>query len=648
MLAVKEEPGQTLLHTLGDYIREKGLLLILDNCEHLISACAELAAHILMTGSRSRILATSREALGVPGEQTWPLAPLKVPNPEDFAGGQEGVADRLGKFESVRLFAERAALAVPFFELNDANAQWVGQICNTLDGIPLAIELAASRARVLDVERIAARLKHSPSLLTGGGRTAQPRHQTLRAALDWSYNLLTGDEQLLFRRLSVFAGGLSLEAAEAVCGDADKIVGSPPERLGRRASRGKRTAPQGLRHGDVLDLLARLVEKSLVNVAQDASGSVRFRLLGTVRQYAFERLVEAGERDSLRSRHLRFYQGLVTDMEPKLYGAEQWYWFEVLDRDQDNLRAALEWPLESGAGGPSTSVPAAPAMQLAGVLRRYWFVRGRLSEGRRWLAQLLSLPVDAAHGEGRAGALNAAGFLAWAQGDTTAETLLEEAQSLARASGHTRDVAFALMYRGAVSANKGYLQRGRSLLEESLLLWRQIGDPQSIASALAHLGDVHFLLGEYARAQELYEESAGQFREVGDKNFLAYVSRRLGYALLRQAEWGRTASLFMQSLTLNTEIGDRRGMVAALAGLANTAVDLGEWARAARLYGVVQAQLEAMAVSLLPLDRLEHDRHLATLRLRAAKPIVDTAWAEGQAMTWKGAMEYAGEGPAPG
>src|ERR671916_378267 len=388
-LGVREQPGRLPTETLSDYLGSRNVLLVLDNCEHLIGACAELAEALLHSCPNLRVLATSREALGITGEVAWPVPSLSLP---DLRRLPE--VESLARYEAARLFLERTAAVNPTFALTEQNAVAVDQICYRLDGIPLAIELAAARAKVLSVEQIAERLDDSFGLLSAGGRTAMPRHRTLHATMDWSHELLSLEERALFRRLSVFAGGFTLEAAESVCAGA------------------------GLERDEVLDLLSHLVDKSLV-IMREESGEARYRLLETVRQYAREKLSESGEAEQASERHAGYYLALAEEAEPELKGAGQVAWLEQLEREHDNLRAAMRWLLGRGE--------LEEAARLGWALWLFWGIRAHFAEGRRSMEQALSAEGSAGLTEAaRAMALFVAGMMANYQGaHGSAEPLVE-------------------------------------------------------------------------------------------------------------------------------------------------------------------------------------------------------------------------------
>jgi predicted ATPase/transcriptional regulator with XRE-family HTH domain len=381
-LGVREEPTRPLPVTLIDTLHRRQLLLVLDNCEHLIAACAELAHILLSACPQLHVLATSREVLGVAGEMAWRVPPLASPDPQ-----RPVPVEHLLQYEAVQLFVERARTVQPTFTVTERNAAAVAQVCHRLDGIPLAIELAAARVKVLTVEQIAARLDDRFRLLTGGSRIALPRQQTLQAAIDWSYDLLSEPERRLWRRLSVFAGGWTLEAAEAVCAGA------------------------GLDAAEVLDRLTSLVDKSLVTVDAMA-GEARYRLLETIRQYGREKLERSGEAAVIRRQHLEWHVGLAERAEPELTGPDQAVWLEKLEAEHDNLRAALEWSQVEAQGEQI-------GLRVAAALWRFWLVHGHLREGRRWLEGMLAGSPEAWPAV-RAKALYGAGALAEDQGDYAA------------------------------------------------------------------------------------------------------------------------------------------------------------------------------------------------------------------------------------
>jgi len=610
-LNVREKSNEPLIETLKTYLKSKDVLLIIDNCEHLIRACAQYAEQLLAMCPRLKILATSIESLGLFNENTWQVPSLPLPETQGRLSLQE-----LQEFASIKLFDERAGNAKSGFSLDERNVFSVAQICRRLDGIPLAIELAAARIKVLSVDEIAARLDDRFSLLTAGSRTAIPRHQTLRATIDWSYDLLTEPERVLLRRLSVFAGGFTLEGAEVVCS-------------------------QGMKRSDILDLLGRLVDKSLVIVdAESEFSETRYRLLETIRQYALERLVETGEASSIRDRHLDFYLSLAEKSEPYIFGHESVLWINRLDKDLDNIRAAMEWSTNSGK--------AVAALRIAGSLVYfwfYWFAGGNLlSEWQQRIQLALSCPEGMERTLARAKALNALGFLHWADMYPIDRHLeLEEALSIGRELGDRWNTATALRYLGLLASMQGNYVEARSLLEQSLEIWRSMGPEggTGVRWTLTFLGDVALNQNESNEARSIFEECVAIQREIGDKNFLAYSVRRLGLLAWREKDFARATVLCQESLSLNRELGDPRGVLACLAGFADIAVVQGKFARGATLMAAVETQLALMGMRLLPVDNMEYERNLDVLRAKLDEKTLAKFWERGKGISLEQAIAFA-------
>ena len=612
-LNIREVSQEPLIETLKKHLKSKDLLLILDNCEHLIRACAQYAEQLLAACPKLKVLATSIEALGLFNENTWQVPSLPLPEiPESLS------LKELQEFASIELFDERASNAKSGFALDEKNASSVAQVCRRLDGIPLAIELAAARIKVLSVDEIAARLDDRFSLLTAGSRTAIPRHQTLRATIDWSYDLLTEPERVLLRRLSVFAGVFTLEAAEEVCS-------------------------QEMKRSDILDLLGRLADKSLVIVeaASEFSGT-RYRLLETIRQYSLEKLVETGEASLIRDQHLDFYLSIAEKSEPHM-GHETGIWINRLDKDLDNIRAAMEWSTNSGK--------AAVALRMAGSLVYfwfYWFAHGNLlSEWQHRIELALSRPEGMQRTLARAKALNALGFLYWADMYPTDRRLeLEEALSIGRQLGDPWNTATALRYLGLLASMQGNYVEARSFLEQSLEIWRSMGleGRSGVSWTLTFLGDVALNQNESTEARSIFEAAVAILREIGDKNLLAYPVRRLGLLAWREKDFARAIAFCKESLSLNRELGDPRGVLACLAGFADIAVVQGKFARAAQLMAAVETQLAAMGMQLLPVDKKEYERNLAQLRAQFEQRTLSKSWAKGKEMSLEQAIAFALDG----
>lgn len=673
-LRLRERPGASLVDTVIEHFMTRQALLVLDNCEHLVDACAEAVRLLLRTCTRLRILTTSREPLGVEGETTWRVPPLAVPDPD-------APPALLDASEAVRLFVDRARLVQPSFTLGEDVSGAVAQICRRLDGIPLAVELAAARTGVLSPSEIASRLDDRFRLLAASRRGAAGRLQSLRAAIDWSHDLLTADERSLLRRLSVFAGGWTLEAAEAV------------------------TAGDDLDLPAILDLLSQLVDKSLVTI-DDAGVETRYGMLETIRRYASERLEASGEEEPVLVRHRDWYCALAERAERELEGADQARWMDLVEAEHDNLRTALELGLSGGDG-------TGPALRTAAALWRFWHVRGYLSEGRRWLERALGRNEDAPSPI-RARALRGAGSLAWDQGDyAAARSLHERGLGLARASGDREMIASALnglaiaagsqsdfpseraLYeealgiwretgnmRGiavtlgnlAASLNEqgehataralfeeslairrelgdkqgiaqalnglaraaGALGDGeaeRALSEESLAIWRELGHKRNIAVLLTNLGAAAEARGEFTQARSLLEESVATLRELGVRADLAEALHRLGELALATGDAAQAARLHREALEIRASLGDKRGIAECLEGLAGVAAARAGMPECARLLGAASSLREAIGAPLPARGRAASDRVAGAARSALGESAFAAAWAEGRAMS---------------
>jgi predicted ATPase/DNA-binding CsgD family transcriptional regulator len=540
-LGVRERPDLPLPETLAEALRASRMLLVLDNCEHLIDACAALAGHLLPRCPDLQILATSREALAIDGEVAWQVAPLATP-PDDGAVP----LDALAALPSVGLFVERAAAVRAGFALTRQNAAAVAEICRRLDGLPLALELAAARVLSLSPEQVAERLGDRFALLTSGRRTAPPRHRALRATLDWSYDLLTEPEQRLLQGLAVFAGGWTLSAAEQMLGGGQGTRGKGRDVRG--AGRGEAGSPLA-----VLDGLDRLVAQSLLRVehpehAQDAPGrwaEPRYGLLETVRQYAWERLEEAGELAAARQRHAAWCAELVAQAEQRLLGPEQVPWLVRLDDEYDNLRAALGW---CAVADPTLG------LKIAAGLWQFWRIRLDLSEGRQWLDRFLA--AAPAPSVVRIQALAGAGGLAHWQLDTAvAQARYEEAVELARALGEQALLGRTLRELGTVLAARSAPHATvRELFQQGLALSRAAGDRRSVANNLMHQSRLAVRQGDYRRAARLIDESVALISETGDRWQLSMMLEEAGAVALIVGEPDRADSLFEASIEAGREL----------------------------------------------------------------------------------------------
>jgi len=541
-MGVREEKGKPVLETLADYLESKNVLLALDNCEHLIGACAQLVETLLSASSNLRILTTSREALRIAGESVFNVPSLALPDEHHLPA-----VDRLSEYDAIQLFIDRARSVHPAFEATSQNAQTLAQVCIRLDGIPLAIELAASRVKILSLDQIHVRLANQLMLLTGGRRTALARQQTLRAAIDWSYNLLSTPEQALFRRLSVFSGGWTLEAAEATC------------------------AADGVEQTEVLELLSGLVDKSVVS-AEDRGGKRRYEFLESLRQYSEERLSKTAEADTMRRRHAGFYLQFAEEAEAKLRGPDLGSTLEQLNAEYGNLRASLTWAL---AGNIEDG------MRLACALQQFWDILGHWNEARTWLEKVLARQVSPSPGAARARVLNAASVVAKYQGDYVSScSFAEEALSVSRKVDDQRETARALRNLGNVSQRQGDYEKAHRVFEEALVISRKIKDKREIAALLNSLGVEAFLRSKHLAARSRLEEALALWRELGDKREIAKLLHNLGSAASVRGDYAAARSFIEESLAAQRELRDKYGIAASLNNLASIAQRHGEYGAA--------------------------------------------------------------------
>jgi predicted ATPase/DNA-binding CsgD family transcriptional regulator len=631
-VGVREQPAVPMLATLSEALQTHHLLLVLDSCEHLVGPCAELAERLLRACARLRILATSLEPLRIAGEATWAVPALAVPAPARLTS-----AEQLVDYDGVRLFVERAGAVPPGFTLTERNAPIIAHLCWQLDGLPLALELAAAWVKTLNPEQIADRLEDRFRLLTGGSRTAAPRHQTLRGAIEWSYGLLNIDEQTFFDRLSACASGCRLEAVEAVC------------------------SGNGMGEEDALPLLDRLVDTSLV-VAEDRHGERRYRLLESLRLYGRERLVTSGEAEATYRRHAEHYLALAEAVEPALWGPDAVAWLDRLEIEHDNLRAALRWA--TGRGEVEI------ALRLGAALSRFWQVHAHLSEGLKWLESALAWTGDASTAT-RARALDAAGHLAreradydraWAhyeeslglrrelqdsrgtalalnnlgvvaqlQGEyDRAVALHEESLALFRTLGDERGVALSLLTMGTMAQLQGDPARATAHYDESLALFQALGDTRGIAAALSSLGNLASSRGDFAAADEWYAECAVLFRELGDtRDIAACLNNQAGIARDR-GELGRATAFAQESLALFHELGDHRGIAACLELMGSAIAAQGQSERGTRLLAAAETLRETTGVNRPAARGAAQERTVAALRSTLGEDAFARAWEIGR------------------
>ncbi len=707
----------TIAHTLGlweagdrppvehlkAYLREKHLLLLLDNFEQVVTA-SPLLVELLQADTAIKLLVTSRAVLHVSGEQEFSVPPLAVPDLVHFPE-----SEALSHYAAVTLFMQRAQAIKPDFQMTKTNTYTVAKICTRLDGLPLAIELAAARIKVLPPQALLARLGHRLQVLTSGARNMPVRQQTMRNTIAWSYNLLSAEEQRLFRRLSVFVGGCTLEAVEAVCAVLD----------------GSDRAVQ------VLDGVASLMDKSLLQQTAQEGEEPRLGMLETIREYGLECLATKGEMEVIQHAHATFYLALAEVAEPEFEGPQQAMWLERLEREHDNLRAAMQWSLERGEGEQNMEM----ALRLGGALRRFWRARGHFSEGRTFLERALAGSGGGA-GSARAKALLAAadvalnqgdfdrgevlckeslvlyreiedrrgiafslrllGWAVWNNGDSfTGLSLMEEALVLRREVGHKYGVGESLFYLALLASNQGEYSRGRALAEEGLALFREIGDKRGIAWSLLLLAGALFSSqGDQVNVRSLLEESLALCKELREKGCMAHALGILGQVILEQDDattaralseeslalyreigdrWGIIQSLcllaqvevrqdrqvaararYEESLVLCKEAGDKRSTATCLEGLANVVAAQGESAWAARLWGAAEslrtmigAQSKQGGLFWMappPAWHATYERSVTAARAHLGENAFAACWAEGRAMTPEQAL--AAHGPA--
>jgi predicted ATPase/class 3 adenylate cyclase len=661
-LGVRDVGGRPVLDAIVDYLHGRRLLLLLDNFEQVLTA-ATVVTELLRACPGLRVLVTSRAPLLIGGEHEYPVPPLALPD-----AGQSVTAGRLSQYAAVALFVERAVAVKPDFALTEANAPAVAEICMRLDGLPLAIELAAARTRLLSPEAMLPRLGHGLALLTGGRRDVPARQQTLRNAIAWSYDLLSEDEQRLFRRLGVFVGGFTLESA-------DEVASSE-----LRAASNTDLHSQLANHDSILDGLESLVAKNLVKQQSGPEGDPRFTMLETIREYALEQLEASGEAAALRRRHGRYFLVLAERAEPHFLDEEAETWLDLLQREHDNLRAALAWSLD-GPGEVEVGV------RVAGALSRFWQLHSHLNEGLHWY-ELALASGDAEPLALRPKVLRGAAWLAHNQGDHgRAETMFREAATLSRDRGDRYGIAMAAGDLGVIMEQHGEYEAATELLAESLALYWEIGDVQGVAARLRGLGSIACAQGDFARATPLLEESLAMCRELGGVFSTGLALGALGLAALYQRRVDQAQTSFEESLVLfrqlkhvygiawslnylgrlghlrgedrqaiaqlseslqmRRDLADKAGIAGCLEGLAPVALARSEPERAARLFGAASMLREAIAAPLAPAERAIAVADLEDVRAVLGEEAFGSAWAEGQAMTLEQAVAYALEDAEP-
>ncbi len=599
-LGAREEPGRPVRDALVEFVRDRQLLLVLDNCEHLVQACAQIARDLLEAGPKIKILASSRERLNVGGEKVYTLEPLAVASP-----GQKLTTEAIAQLAAVQLFIDRAQAVNPEFALTDDNAAAVVEICHRLDGIPLAIELAAARVRAMSVQSIAERLDDRFRLLRGGDRTALPRQQTLRALIDWSHDLLSPGQQILFRRLAVFAGGFTLEAAEA--------VGAGP----------------GIEESAILDFLTDLVEKSLVRVDTERE---RYRMLETVREYAADKLESSGEDRTIRRRHLEHYLRLAEALQPRFTGPDQGHALARLDLEWENIAAAHAWCGRAEGGGDAD-------LRLVRAISRYCFVRGLLATGLQAMLDALGHPEAQVRNLARCRALSGAGQFAIRMGRKD-ESLryLDESLAIARELGDRERVEMVLQPLAMLKLARGENEAAQAHLEEALELARDMGMKREVAAALSGLVQVHRVRGAFDSAVVLCDESLSLARELGDTESIAVNLLNRAMVSLQQRMPGPVAAMLSEALDLIVQVEALtvgQSLLEAAAGLAAARSD---WSRSARYFGAAEALAGRTGLRRDPADEGFIQTVVAAGREALGTEAFTRADTEGRALDYGDAM----------
>jgi predicted ATPase len=641
------EGGRPLLENVNDYVRDKHILLVLDNFEQLVSA-GHIVAELLVAAPELKIIISSRIALNLHGEREYPVPPLDLPQ----TTGELTLEDLAGN-ESVILFIERARASNPNFALTKDNASAVAEICRRLDGLPLALELAAARIKLLSPQAILGRLDDLFKLLTGGARDLPSRQQTLRNTLEWSYGLLNEEEKTLYARVGVFVGGFTLEAVEAVCNAENTL--------------------------DILEGLTSLVNNSLVRQEDATDGEPRFGMLETIREYAVERLAESGEMESLRAQHAQYYGKIVLNQAGYgIYSANSLRWLRWFERELDNIRATLSWSVTNPIG-------IELGTGLIWLLMWFWYRRGYFSEGRMWTERVLALPAIQDASQQQAKVLLSSGFLAMWQGeqgfalaqlqkglaiaqqqedeqmipflflangvvlinmgrDSAAQPLLKEAQALFKQQGQTYFHVFTLVHLGNAELGLGNPRQARALHEEAETEARAIGENWVLSFALNNLGEVARTQGQYELARKYYEECETLLRETGDMDDLARFAHSLGYIAQHDGDYTRAESQFRKSLTMFRRLGNRRGIAECLAGLAGLKARQGNAEWGAIMLSAAESALKVTGGAWWPADRVEVEANQEIMRSALSEPELTAAQKKGTAMTLEQALAFASEG----
>ena len=597
-LGVKEAGGKPIPEALKDYLREKQILLVIDNFEQVLPAAPQIA-EMLVAASRLKVLVTSRALLHLSAEQEYVVPPLAVP--ENAARISLG---ELSKYEAIKLFVERARVVKPNFFLTEENARSVADICSRLDGLPLAIELAAARVKILTPQAILPRLEKRLKLLTGGARDLPARQQTMRGAVEWSYDLLDEDEKILFCQLSVFAGGFTLEAAETVV---EKETRRKGEEEIVSDTQSVSSSPHLLVSFSVLDGITSLIDHSLLVQKEQADGDSRFRMLELVREYAFETLEAGNREEAMRRSHAEYYLSLGEEAEQHLKGADSVKWLNRLEDEHDNLRAALRWSLDND---PETGA------RLAAAIRLFWFLHSHLTEGNGWLKAALERGSDVSTADVRFKLLNVLGTLTRFQGDyETARKVYEEGLALGREANDLRQIAESSSGLGLVVYQQGDSAAARKYIEEGLAISRKLNDKFGIAAYLNSLGDIARTEGDDAAARPLFEEALAVSRQLGNKQFVSAILTNLGAVTFAEGDLTAACANFTEALESARELENRVAISYSLDGFAALAAERGNAEIAAKLAGAAEQLRESIGFEIEPADSRFRDAYLSKLRV---------------------------------
>jgi non-specific serine/threonine protein kinase len=609
-LGMVRSPTKPGLEQLTQFLRGKRLVLLLDSFEHVGDASLTVA-DLLASSPELRILATSQEPLRITWEREYPVPPLAVP--ETLSRLPDPA--RLVAYSAIALFADRARAVYPHFTLDHQNAAVIAAICTRLDGLPLAIEMAAAMVKALPPEALNERLTHGLMHLTAGVKNLPDRHQTLREAIFWSYRLLNPDEQKVFCRLAAFVGGASLDAAKAVCADGEEI--------------------------DILAVTASLVNKSLLQQSRQTDGHARYSMLESIRQFGLEQLATLGELDSTRRRHAAYFLSLAESAEPQLITAAQGAWLDRLERDHDNLREVLRWSLTE-AGDRTIG------LRLAGALIQFWWIRGYMAEGNRWLQMLLSGAGESAEPAVRAKACYATGFLAYKVGDLeAAQRFTEEGLRLWQHVGDASGIVKILVQLGNVALGQQEHDRARSLYEEAVASTKEPADRHEQARAFNGLGELARMEGDLQQARARYEAAMSIWREDGNMEMVAIILFNLAQIAISEGDLHRARSYLKESARLHGDVKSQLVANCTLVGLAEIAVYEGDARRAARVFSAADALSEAYREALNPPDQAAYDASMAKTRAALSEEEFAAAKSEGRSLNLEDALEYA-LSPVPG